>query len=80
MKKYLAIVALLTAATTPAMAQALNPEFGTGNVAPFAYKAHRAGSLDWASAPSDSIVRYPSAALDTVGNGPIRKYIERHYQ
>jgi hypothetical protein len=35
MKKYLAALAVLTVIATPALAQSVDPEFGTGNVVQF---------------------------------------------
>lgn len=35
MKTYLAALAVLTVIATPALAQSVDPEFGTGNVVPF---------------------------------------------
>ena len=47
MKKFLAIVGLLTVIATPAFAQTFVPSYGTGNVLPFAYPftAHEVQSI-----------------------------------
>jgi hypothetical protein len=76
MKKFLTIVALLTAVVaTPAFAQSFNPSMGTGNQLPFAYAPHTSdnGHSAFAQAAPKASARaernaYVQAPTDNHGN------------
>lgn len=68
MKKFLTIVALLTAVVaTPAFAQSFNPSMGTGNQLPFAYTPHTSdnGHSAFAQAPETSARAERNAVAQT---------------
>ena len=66
MKKFLTTLALLTVFAAPAFAQSFDPEYGTGNVLPFAYapQVNGSGNDAYAYAPAaPTAARSPGARI-----------------
>ena len=77
MKKFLTTLAALTAFATPAFAQSLDPDVGTGNILPFAYTpaarqdhkiaARQTGLHSFAMVPGPGAVFNPNSPANTGG-------------
>ena len=75
MKKFLAVMGLLTVIATPAFAQSFDPDEGSGNALPFAYTSHVQGRViarsngeqAYAMAPQKDISQDPYSPANTGG-------------